>query len=175
MGGEAVRLLEANAEGDHADLRWLAGRHALLARDFGVAAHLFRGQELRDVWGRIDLAAARGDLASASVLALAQMDLALAGAHRDALGELLVGWAGERAATDPSGAARFLLAAMGLAPSPAVRHHAEDALFRLPPNLSEGAPLHAARRRLDADPTNVPARLRVAMDLASSRPGTATG
>jgi hypothetical protein len=169
--GDAVRLLD----GDDATLRWTAGRHALLARDYNAAARLFSGQALRDVWGRIDLAAVRGDLANASALALAQMDLALAGAHRDALGKLLVGWAGERAALDPDGAAQFLLAAMGLVPSPAVRKEAEDALFRLPPHLSAGEPEKAARRRLEEEPGNVPARLRVAMGLAKSRPGAAAG
>lgn len=171
--GEAIRLLDAHVGPDDAALRWTAGRHALLARDFGAAARLFGGQDLRDVWGRIDLAAARGDLANASALALAQMDLALGGAHRDALGKLLVGWAGERAALDPDGAAQFLLAATGLVPSPAVRRDAEDALFRLPPHLSAGEPLDAARRRLQEEPGNVPARLRVAMGLAQSRPATA--
>ncbi|MDP2305282.1 MAG: hypothetical protein Q8P18_04565 [Pseudomonadota bacterium] len=166
---DAVRLLD----GDDATMRWTAGRHALLARDFGAAARLFGGTAQRDVWGRVDLAAARGDLEYAAGVALTEMSHALAGVHRDALGTLLVGWARERAVNDPDGAARFLLAATGLLPSPAVRRDAEDALFRLPPHLSNGAPLEAARRRLAEEPANVPARLRVAMGLAQSRPGTA--
>jgi hypothetical protein len=167
--GDAVTLLE-HAGDPH--LRWVAGRLALASGDLATAARLFTGDDLGSVWGRVDLAERRGDAVGAATLALAQMDSALAGTHRDALGRLLVGWAGERAATDPANAARFLLAAIGLAPSVAVRRDAEDALYRLPPGLSDGAPLRGARQRLVDEPGNIPARLRVAIAMQSNRTAT---
>ena len=119
-GAEAIGVLEKTGDPDQ---RWLAGRYGLLTRSFGPAERLLSGPSARDVWGRIDLAAARGDVVGAAAQALKQMDAAMSGTHRDALAEMLVGWAKERATATPDkpadlpNAAAFLRAALGLEPS----------------------------------------------------------
>lgn len=165
---EAIGLLERT---DNPQLRWLAGRYALNSGDWNAARRLLAGPDLASAWGRIDVAAASGDAAGAARLALAEMDAALAGSHRDALGRLLVGWARERAATDPGNAAQFLQAASTLAPPGEVRRSAEDALFRM--ESPGAATLAAARLRLQTEPNDLAARLCVARYLTASRPDTA--
>lgn len=167
---EAVRLLDRDGD---PQLRWVAGRVALGAGDTITAARLFEAPDIGNVWDRVDVAARRGDAPGAARLALAEMDRALGGVHRDALGRLLVGWAGERVVRDESNAARFLLAVLGLTPSAEVRRAAEDQLFRLAPDVGGDEGLLAAQRRLLEEPGSVPARYRVAIGLAGSRPLTA--
>lgn len=162
---QAVSLL--GAEDPHQ--RWLAGRLALASGDLATAARLLAGDSMGSVWGRIDLAERRGDPAGAATLALAEMGRALGGVHRDALGELLVSWAAERAPKDPQNAAQFLVAALGLGPGDTVRHAAEDALFRLPTRDR----IRFAPRRIREEPTSVGARLAIAVGMAGTRTGTA--
>ncbi len=162
-------------------LQWLAARYALRTGNYTLADRLFSGDGPLDVWGRIDLAAARGEVKAAAGRALAEMDLALAGTHRDALGELLIGWATERLAAtkdtepDVESAGLFLQAAIDLAPSERVRNRAQDALFRLPADFHAAELSRAARGRLDVDGerATAPTRIRAAMALEWDAPGRA--
>lgn len=173
---DAIGVLAASGD---PDLRWLAGRFAIGAGDYPTAARLLAGPAPRDVWGRVDLAAAQNQHSAALALALPGMDAAMAGTHRDALAQLLIGWALERSAgarnTEPDveNAAQFLNAAIRIGPSVQVRNIAEDALFRLPPEHSDPA---RARARLAANTTHEPlhaALLRHAAVLASADPRAA--
>ena len=179
---DAVSILAAE---DDPELRWLAGRYALEAGDYAAAGRLLAGPDPRDVWGRIDIAAAQGQSGVALAAALPQMDAAMAGTHRDALARLLIGWAAERIKGGVSGppdvqnAARFLDAAITLSPSESVRNEAEDALFRLPPDFSDPERARArlvaasagARKPLPGSATA--ARLRYAEVLTTTDPRAA--
>lgn len=178
-GAEAIGVLEKTGDPDQ---RWLAGRYGLLTRNFGPAERLLSGPSARDVWGRIDLSAARGDVVGAAAQALKQMDAAMSGTHRDALAEMLVGWAKERATATPDkpadlpNAAAFLRAALGLEPSGTVREIAEDALFRLPSHVGGEDAAQAARLRIanaGEKPAGIAATLRFAIDRESVVPGVA--
>ena len=82
--GTAVRTLEGAAKATPV-LRYYAGRVALAGRDFKTAQRLFTAQDSASLWGRIDVHLEKGEASKAATLALAEMDRALGGFHREAL------------------------------------------------------------------------------------------
>ncbi len=150
---DAVALL---TRANDPDLTWLAGRYALESGDLPTAFPLLAGPADRDLWGRVDVADARGDDAAALKLALPAMDAAMAGAHRDVLATMLTAWAAERAAPAKGGApdyahaATFLQAAIAMAATEPARIKAQDALFRLPSPYDD--PTSARARLAGAGP-----------------------
>ncbi len=157
---DSVRRLERQED---PRARWLAGRYALVAGLPEVAARLFAGGGLGAAWGRIDAMAARGEVAAAAKLAIAEMEAALGGAQRREMTGSLRAWAAERAAKDPKNAAVFLRAARGAAPDDATRRAIEEELFLLELDGSDEALAAAALERAALPDASVAARIHAAM------------
>lgn len=168
----AVRLLEAGASADPL-LRWVAGRVALRAGDHATARRLLGGGDPASAWGRVDLMLATGGAGEAAALSLGEMDRALSGEHREALGRMLIDWATERRTRDPADAARLLEAVLGLETSPELRRAAEDTLFGVTGATPSATAYVAARRRLSADSDDLAARRVVGLHLGASAPARA--
>ncbi|MCK6527140.1 hypothetical protein L6R50_06095 [Myxococcota bacterium] len=168
----AVRLLEGGASDDPL-LRWVAGRVALRAGDHATARRLLGGDDPASAWGRVDLLLATGGAGEAAALSLGEMDRALSGEHREALGRMLIDWATERRTRDPADAARLLEAVLGLETSPELRRAAEDALFGVTGEIPSAIAYAAARTRLSADGGDLAARRVVGLHLGAAAPARA--
>ncbi len=169
---DAIALLEKTAEADPS-LRWVAGRVALNQGDTAEAWRLFDGDAPADMWGRIEVSLANGDAAGAASVALSEMDRAVSGTHRDALGALLLEWAGKRADKDPVSASNMLEIVLELGVSDALRARAEDAFFRMPGAEERPRAVAAARRRLSSRPSDPGAAMVFGLYLANVAPAQA--
>ncbi len=165
----ALALLEEAAETDPS-LQWVAGRVALNHEEYTEAWRLFDEDEPAGLWGRIDVSMATGDAGAAAPAALAEMDAAMSGGHREALAERLLEWAGRRAGRDPDGAAAMLEVVLDLGVPEDLRVRAENALFAMDGAAGRRRVVAAARRRVAADPEDPRSALVVGEYLAETSP-----
>ncbi|MBM4396851.1 MAG: hypothetical protein FJ087_14320 [Deltaproteobacteria bacterium] len=171
---EAVRVLEAAASEDP-QLRLLAGRVALARGDRAAARRLLSGPDPAAAWGRIELDLASGRAAEAATAAIAELDRALGGVHREAIAGLLVRWASDLAPRDAGTAAKMLVAVLDLDTSADLRRTAEDALLRAQGPKPDARAAAVARRRVAAEGAvpDLPARRVAGAALAGPAPDRA--